>query len=334
MRLPWAFLQRRRRTLGMSGKSSVSLGSLDGYIEQLEALTVHQVWSGQSIGQANYYRQNKDKFGNKADFTTSHLIMSWYAKQGRCGDAPGRNALVFLAGANKGQSTGNVLSACPRARMHIFEIVPKLFEQQQKRFKDSPWVTVHRRGWSDKVQTFHITAPAEGVELAGLYEATGRWRNAPQLEETVETVTLAGLLLELGIQSQVNYVLIDVEGKEPNVIRGMGLETNRQMFPLFQYELGGTWSDSRHDAGQWGQYGVAMYLKALGYALYLMGGDGGQDPKKLILLHVEPEFFRWVCWRPEAFVDGNLLVVHPTFVDPGLWEEIQKHVVEAKPQAG
>ena len=27
-------------------------------------------------------------------------------------------------------------------------------------------------------------------------------------------------------------------------------------------------------------------------------------------------------WRPEAFVDGNLLVVHPTFVDPGLWEEI------------
>ena len=80
------------------------------------------------------------------------------------------------------------------------------------------------------------------------------------------------------LAEEVNYVLIDVEGKEPNVIRGMGLETNRQMFPLFQYELGGTWSDSRHDPGQWGQYGVAMYLKALGYALYLMGGDGGQDP--------------------------------------------------------
>ena len=75
--------------------------------------------------------------------------MSWYAKQDRCGDGPGHNALVLLAGANKGQSTSNVLSACPRARMHIFEIVPKLFEQQQKRFKDSPWVTVHRRGWSD-----------------------------------------------------------------------------------------------------------------------------------------------------------------------------------------
>ena len=76
-----------------------------------------------------------------------------------------------------------------------------------------------------------------------------------------------------GIQSQVSYVLIDVEGQEPNVIRGMRLETNRQIFPLFQYELGGTWADSRHDAKQWGQYGIAMYLKALGYTLYLMGGD-------------------------------------------------------------
>ena len=89
----------------------------------------------------------------------------------------------------------------------------------------------------------------------------------------------SSLLAGSVLQDEVNYVLIDVEGKEPNVIRGMGLETNRQMFPLFQYELGGTWSDSRHDTGQWGQYGIAMYLKALGYALYLMGGDGGQDAK-------------------------------------------------------
>ena len=160
--------------------------------------------------------------------------MSWYAKQDRCGDGPGHNALVLLAGANKGQSTSNVLSACPRARMHIFEIVPKLFEQQQKRFKDSPWVTVHRRGWSDtrlllegltckftydsgittmqritcclyfgslsqamkcyklhkiqpvqslcvhptrtqdKVQTFHITAPAEGLSLQAAVAQTVR----------------------------------------------------------------------------------------------------------------------------------------------------------------
>ncbi len=53
--------------------------------------------------------------------------------------------------------------------------------------------------------------------------------------------------------------------KEPNVLRGMNLETHQEDFPVFQLELGGTWTDSRHDEDQWGQYAVAMYLTALGY---------------------------------------------------------------------
>lgn len=45
----------------------------------------------------------------------------------------------------------------------------------------------------------------------------------------------------------------------------MNLEAHQEDFPVFQLELGGTWTDSRHDEDQWGQYAVAMYLTALGY---------------------------------------------------------------------
>ena len=124
---------------------------------------------------------------------------------------------------------------------------------------------------------------------------------------------------------RISYVLIDVEGKEPNVIRGMKLESKRHVFPIFQFELGGTWTDSRHDENQWGQYGVAMYLKALGYKLFMIGASlrGGEIP---ILLQVEPEFFRIFSFRPEVDVGGNLLSVHPDLVDPGLWQYLQSFV--------
>ena len=116
-------------------------------------------------------------------------------------------------------------------------------------------------------------------------------------------------------------MIIDVEGKEPNVIRGMRLESNRRNFPVFQFELGGTWTDSRHDENQWGQYGIAMYLTALGYKLYLMGEKGDLP----MLLRVEAEFFRVYSFRPEVDVGGNLLALHPDYAD-GLQNYLQRFV--------
>ena len=124
-------------------------------------------------------------------------IMRYYAKQGKCrGRATGGTnsstdlAIVLLAGANKGESTSQVLREC-EAKMHIFEIQAKLFEKQEKRFKDSNLVRVHRLGWSDRVQEMQITMPRDSHELAGLYSPKGKWKNALQLNETVKTIPLA-----------------------------------------------------------------------------------------------------------------------------------------------
>merc|ERR1719210_1691102 len=88
----------------------------------------------------------------------------------------------------------------------------------------------------------------------------------------------------------VDFVLIDVEGHEPNVIKGMNLdlEENRRTFPVFQFELGGTWADSRRDKDQWDQYATAKHLRSWGYQLFLLGARQEQP----VLWQVAPELFR------------------------------------------
>ena len=58
-------------------------------------------------------------------------------------------------------------------------------------------------------------------------------------------------------------VVIDVEGFEPKVLRGMHLEDekNQRRFPHIQYELGGTWAklDPRHGGTtEWSQHDAAL----------------------------------------------------------------------------
>ena len=146
------------------------------------------------------FREKREAFGNKADFTGMAAIMRYYAKQGKCRRNGGTNdtdlAMVLLAGANKGESTSQVLREC-EAKMHIFEIQEKLFEKQYKRFKDSSFVKVHRLGWSDRVQEMQITMPRDSHELAGLYSPKGKWKNALQLNETVKTIPLATFIQQV-----------------------------------------------------------------------------------------------------------------------------------------
>ena len=64
------------------------------------------------------------------------------------------------------------------------------------------------------------------------------------------------------------------------------LEHAADVFPVFQYELGGTWLDDRH-TGPWTQHDTARYLVKLGYDLYLMG----HYDTRPVLLPVDPKAF-------------------------------------------
>lgn len=127
---------------------------------------------------------------------------------------------------------------------------------------------------------------------------------------------------------EVTYALVDVEGHEVPAIQGMRLETNAAVFPVFQYELAGTWVDERH-ATNWTQYDLALYLERLGYKLFLIGmREDVAKVDRTVLLPLTASSYRDTAWcqlgktHPRGLhygdsadcctlnLEGNMLAVH------------------------
>eukprot|EP00964_Phaeocystis_antarctica_P111437 scaffold75798_cov63-Phaeocystis_antarctica.AAC.3 len=91
----------------------------------------------------------------------------------------------------------------------------------------------------------------------------------------------------------------------------MKLEKHRDTFPVFQYELGGTWKDARSSATNWTQADLAVYLTRLNYRLYLIGHMRRRatinEPSlpELVLLPVMPEdvYARDSDWHCTSYSD-------------------------------
>ena len=119
--------------------------------------------------------------------------------------------------------------------------------------------------------------------------------------------------------TSTSYVVIDVEGYEPKVLRGMHLEqpANQKLFPHIQYELGGTWGarDPRHGGvHEWSQYDAAKYMEQSGYLLFLIGEDGWMPVNADFFDDVTPGFGHHM--HDEGFgifVQGNLLCLHSQY---------------------
>eukprot|EP00940_MAST-03C_sp_MAST-3C-sp2_P001710 g1710.t1 len=225
-----------------------------------------------------------------------------------------KSSVVLVAGVNRGQSMVNILKEAPDVTLHGFEIQEKERREAKRVTRQFQNVIVHGQGWGEKKEKNILIGGRGG--LAGFFDPNGQ-RGWTLSGETGETVRLDAWTKENHIE-QVLFVLIDTEGYEPKVIRGMGLELleNRKRFPCFQYELGGTWAreDSRHLGDKWGQLETAQYLESLGYELFLVGADDW--------LPIHSEFFR-ADVNPIAedegfgpFVQGNALALHPDFAFP------------------
>lgn len=249
-----------------------------------------------------YYQSHAQHFDNKNDFD---FLVELFASS--CDVGP----VTMVCGTNEGQSINQILTSCPEARIHGFEIQKETHASASRTFADKANIRIHHKGLSSSYGTLDITG-RKGT--AGLYKPEGRWSGEAQ-QGSVSVMTPAGFLKEEGIPG-VFYFLIDVEGHEQEVIKGMELETNAKRFPLFQYELGGTWADSRR-TGPWTQFTTALYLEMNGYDVYLIGSKDG----KAALLHTPSEFYRYSNLNHEGFenggqkyfVQGNALAVHKRF---------------------
>ena len=250
---------------------------------------------------------NQEKFSNSSDF---HANKKLFRLLRQCANKS--EFTVLIAGANQGQSMVNILTECPEITLHGFEIQASERSKAVKATNKFRNAIIHSKGWSDKEDTNIKIGGSGGT--AGFYDPQGQ-RGWKLSGETGETVRLDSWTRQNGIESTL-FVLIDTEGHESKIIRGMGLENveNRKKFPCFQYELGGTWAkhDNRNGNDKWDQIKTAQYLENLGYSLFLVGSDKW--------LPITSEFFR--CNNNPLildegygpFIQGNALALHSEYV--------------------
>ena len=258
-----------------------------------------------------HFKWRKITYKNNADFKGLQRLFKIVLDAGL--DDP--KSVVLVGGTNDGQGALNILEKCPSLTLHGFEIQKQHYATAADAFKQFPYVQMHNEGW-DETATQNLRIGGEG-EGAGLYDPQGQ--RGMQLQEgvTVSTVALAEWTQQNSIQ-EVLYVLIDTEGHEAKVIRGMHLEKeeNRKKFSMFQYELGGTWAeyDSRRGGETWTQTDAAKFLEDQGYTLFIIG--------ETEWLMVDANFFDITQGTNAAisdegfgrFIQGNVLAVNFGFV--------------------
>ena len=293
---------------------------------------------------AQIYHDYFNMFCNGCDFGPI-----WFMTHSLC--AHHLNFSMFIVGANYGDSITNVLRSCaevtPRGEpminpsIYAFEAVPEIFQKLKDTMFMVIFQTLPRFPNSSNLRLFQNAVSdinGSSVEVHSDLGGGGGLHSEYKSKEMtsrgfVDTVTFDWVLHDVHSNEVVDYVLIDVEGFEVNVVRGMNLEQNVHKFPMFQVELGGTWVDGRHST-DWTQGDLAEYLENLGYDLFLLGGDKSWNqhidkkygfdvrgnPK---MLRVYSEMWRnggtlrcssGSCHNGSQYVQGNLLAVNLKFV--------------------
>jgi len=267
-----------RLALGMSLRQSNPIQSLvgsghKGTVASSAAQTPprqsnksHREWSA-------IYCKNKKIFSNKADHAVSSELIRQYLL------SVNKPFRMFVVGVNSGSDVYNLLRHrwfdVSRAEIFGWEANPDVFKQAAQLLSKFTIVKLYNKGVSDHAGEMNMTMIEGSSEVGGLFSS--KWSWATKHGWKVKTTTVSVETWSAFLRSvQINFVpysLIDVEGHEVHVIRGMELEIHADAFPLFQYEVGSTWADERHSQ-EWTQEEMADYLNGLGYDLYQMGAIG------------------------------------------------------------
>ncbi|CAF1469890.1 unnamed protein product [Adineta ricciae] len=190
------------------------------------------------------YWQKNENFANKHDILFFFVLSSIL-------DPAHEEIIIIEFGANVGQFS-EVILATPHEIpyvVHSIEPVISLFQTMtnrsssfRKQKHDKHFL--HNIAISDRTGRVPIYthAPDKPGEASTLGQGS---RLGYRFISEVSVTTLPMFIKTNHIKTPISFVKIDVEGFEPEVIRGMNLTLNSALFPLFLFETGGAWRDDR-----------------------------------------------------------------------------------------
>ena len=299
---------------------------------------------------AHYCARARDQYCNKCDFSLHHaLLHAWVADTDD--DQTGN---VFIVGCNDGSDIERLISQpwySPRLRVFAWEMQEPVLEAAKRLLAShNNSVEVLHGGVSDHSSSVCMRQGGEGSYIndrpRAKCAATCCGGTRVHVQAWSHFADARGI-------SEVVFAVVDVEGHEASVIRGMSLETRSAAFPVFTFELGASWINFKN-SGNWTQQETASYLARLGYELFLVGSIGCGPSRctnmpgafKPALLPIKAHFFGAPdCRRKQkhagaaaprpwlvrgSALDGNALAVLASARRRMRWLDVflRKHVVE------
>ena len=150
--------------------------------------------------------------------------------------------VVIDIGANKGLYTEQLLARLPNAQYHLFEPAQANVVVLDEKFSTMPNVTVHRFALSNNDSSSTLYADTPGSGLASLTKRRLDHFNIHMTcEETIQTKRFDCVWTDS--EALIDYVKIDVEGHELDVLEGFGELIAK--VKLIQFEFGGCNIDTR-----------------------------------------------------------------------------------------
>lgn len=192
--------------------------------------------------------------------------------------------VIFDVGANTGYWALYAAGAAPVATIHSFEIFPETHAVLATNTAAQPRIVANAFGLSDRDGTVEVES-AEGVNSAHFSTVTkfenGRRASCP-------VVRGDRYVAEAGID-RIDFLKIDVEGGEYDVLSGLGETLSRGAVDLVQFEYGPASLDSRKLLKDY--YGL---LGDYGYAVGRLYGSGAH-------------FKAYSLLEDENFINANFL---------------------------
>ncbi|MEQ9298909.1 MAG: FkbM family methyltransferase [Cyclobacteriaceae bacterium] len=176
-------------------------------------------------------------FGRTADLKGSGELKALKLLRFHLGDSP----TILDVGANIGDYSIALVETFPRANIHSFEPVRATFEMLCYNTESFQNITTHHLGLGDldedsKIFFSETSAHSSMLGHRGV-------QSQDQFTETIQVVRLDNFALTAQIEI-VDFLKIDVEGFEINVLRGAEELLKAKKIKCIQFEFGGTMIDA------------------------------------------------------------------------------------------
>ena len=250
---------------------------------------------------------------------------------------------MLTGGLDNGDLLALFTDACSAIVAIGFEIRRGAFQHNVARFANYSNVRIVNCGMSNEVNEATVFGDNSlaGIGHIGQWATQERATEGNYRDQTAHKVSTVPLSMFARDLDRIDLLTIDAEGHEAAIIEGMALsdEANRRRFSAFQFELGGTWLDSRHTMGSWSLQQTMRHLDECGYRVYLVGNTLGVTPTAVGKFagsgadHLAKATFLWLnssmfAREPCGHVcRGDAFAVHPDFAHYDLAAFVDAHTV-------